>query len=117
MPDILETRELPSVEGFDLKLRQLTDHVVTPGDFECYSEADIDAWEAGRWSFVGYQVVASKAGIALGDDAIFGVEDGFKLDNGSTYNMDAFITENYYLDDLIRDAVRDAKAKLAELSA
>ena len=117
MSDILETRELTSAEGFDLKIRQLVDSETRPDDFECYSEKDLDAWRGSHWDFVGYQVVASKAGIELGDAAIFGVEDGIELDNGSTYNMDAFIAENYYLEDLVRDAVHEAKIKLAELSA
>jgi len=73
----LETRQLGKIDGFDLVAYKMVDLDSSTEDAECYSEEDIQANREGQWSYVGVIVKAFKEGIELGEDAIWGVEDGY----------------------------------------
>ncbi len=86
-------------------------------DEDCSMDADtVAAYERGDWHYVGVIVTASRAGLDLGSDSIWGSQ------YGSIPGVDGFInpltdTDYPYRADLIDNAVADARMALAELAA
>lgn len=76
MRDIIDTRDFGVIEGFDIKAVMLADYDSTPDDADCYSDEDIAAWKRDEWRYVGIEVIASRAGVELGTDSIWGTEYG-----------------------------------------
>lgn len=119
---VLEQRDLGKRDGFDLVAYKVVDEDTSPDDFDCYDEDDATECNAGHWSFVGVVVKASREGIDLGEDSLWGVEDGYmsaaqRLDN-PTGRVDAF---DYTLGedgaDMPGEAIHQAKKVLAKLRA
>jgi hypothetical protein len=114
----IDSKDLGTIDGFDLAATLEPDHDSTPYDAECYDAQDIEAWRAGDWSYVGTVVTASKAGIELGSASLWGSESGYlcgrevsPLDGDG----DAFV--NGYGPQLICEAIEEAQRKLGELRA
>lgn len=53
-------------------------------DFDCYSEAEFAAWQKGEWGFVTVVARVEVAYIAVGTDAMSGIEHGMLLQGGGT---------------------------------
>ena len=70
--------------GFTLVARIKFDDATRPGEFDCYSEEDIEKWESDEWSYVGIVVSAEYGGWLLDDTAasLWGLECGLTEDSG-----------------------------------
>ena len=70
--------------GFTLTARIKVDDATRPGEFDCYSEADIKRWEADEWYYVGIVVSAEYKGWLLEDPvaSLWGLECGLTEDSG-----------------------------------
>lgn len=121
--DVIERRGLEPRDGFDLVAYKVPDPDTDLNEFDCYRQNDADsvaeAWRNNEWHFVGVIVVASRCGIALGSDSMYGIEDGQMPDgDGGSTLVDAFdhtlgAEEGHY--DLPGEAIADAKLTLGEL--
>lgn len=99
MSDIIDSIDLGTVDGFDIRADMFPDTT-------CYD-----------WHYVGIIVTASRAGVDLGSDSIWGMQYG-KLTPDSPFvdpltGIGPFA--NGYGPDLIDNAVADARLKLTEL--
>jgi len=89
----------------------------TPYDADCYSGADIDAWRADKWRFVGIVVeVTNERGEVVGEDSIFGMEYG-EWSNGRDLNPLALESDgqswaNGYGADLVDNALTAARREV-----
>lgn len=117
---VLETRDLGKRDGFDLVAYKVVDDHTSTDDFDCYDKDDATERDAGHWSFVGVVVRAFREGIELGEDALWGVEDGYmsaaQRPDNPTGRVDAFdhtLGEDGY--DLPAEAISQAKAVWAKL--
>ena len=119
----LETRQLGEIDGFDLVAYKMVDEDSSTEDAECYSEEDIQANRDGEWAYVGVIVKAFKEGIELGEDDIWGREDGYSPGWVSKKNpsgwLDAFTgalgEESGHDYNLPAGAIEQAKKALAQL--
>lgn len=117
---ILDTKNLGERDGFDLRVEVTPDQGPTPADYDCYDEAATEAWHVGAWEYVHVEVIASKRGYDLGRAFIGGVERGwFPRVGGGDQWVDPLSDEviNDYTDDLIEEALQEAKAELTALIA
>lgn len=120
---VLEQRDLGERDGFDLVAYKVVDEHTSTEDYDCYDKVDITAYQERNWSFVGVIVKAFRDGIELGEDAIWGTEDGWSKgwvsEDNPTGWVDAFDStlggEGCY--DLPAEAVDQAKKVLAKLRA
>lgn len=119
---------LEPVDGFTLTAYMLPDDMSRLDDSECYGPEDIEAYEAGRWSFVGVAVVAEYNGVAYGDASIWGMEygtwaDGSELDplaDGPGFVVDGVATTDFangYGSGLVADALAEARTRLEAVHA
>lgn len=122
--DIIDTLELGTVDGFDIRADIVPDDTALDGgpcDVADYPANVVRAWRDDRWMFVGIIVTASRAGVDLGSDSIWMVERGDipSEDGASTVEIDPLRDEDgslaYYRGDLIDNAIADARLKLTEL--
>ncbi|MFD4356846.1 hypothetical protein ACFWPX_30140 [Nocardia sp. NPDC058518] len=118
MTHILATREFGTVDGFTIRAAMHDDTTATPHREKCYSPADIAAWKADEWSYVGIVVTASLAGVDLGEDSVWGMEygtlgNGKDIDPLTTGDDETFANGNGH--DLINNAMTEAEHKLQEL--
>lgn len=82
-----------------------------PYDADCYSPQDIAAWKADEWQYVGLIVtVADEDGHEWGSASIWGVDDGFPLEDGTTTSA---IGRVDLLPDLITQAGDEANKSAA----
>lgn len=118
MRDIIDTRDFGTIDGFDIRAVMLADHDSTPFDADCYSDEDIAAWKRDEWRYVGIEVIASRAGVELGTDSIFGM--GYGMIGGRDIDPfmgdDADTFANWYRGDLIAGAIADARATIAAIN-
>lgn len=114
--NILETKNLGVVDGFDITAYLVPDHDATPFEADCFDQNDIAGWRNDDWRFVGTIVKATKNGIELGESSIwasvYGVI-GEKNVNPLDGEGDEFV--NGYGPQLIGDAVAAAKDAVAKL--
>lgn len=121
--EVLEKRDLGERDGFELVAYKVVDCDSSTQGAECYTEADIEAYREGLWSYVGIVVKAFREGVEFGEDTIWGVEDGYSPGWESEANpagqIDGFGHalggEGCY--DLPDGALAEAKATLARLLA
>lgn len=111
----IETRTLPDRDGFQLTARKFRDTDSTPFDAESYTSADIRAWKADRWTYVGIEVTASRNGVELGTASLWAVEDGTMADGTVADAFSHTLSQEGY--DLPGDAIDDAIVTLRNLSA
>jgi len=96
----LDTREFTH-DGNNFRVRIMEDTDASPGDYDCYSSADIDAYNNGDWRYVGVILYAYRPGKALESVvSVWAVEYGFI---GDTYvGMDEIVQrikdEEWYME-------------------
>ena len=95
--------------GFTLTARIKVDDATRPGEFDCYSEADIKRWEADEWYYVGIVVSAEYKGWLLEDPvaSLWGLECGLTEDSGDYLSEIAAA--------MLVEELQVAKAELANL--
>jgi hypothetical protein len=108
----IDSKDLPAVEGFDIRISVVYDDDCHPESFDCYDEQQLKAWRNDEWTFVGVIVTASKRGIELGVSSLWGCERGWFPGNKEFIDP---LVDNPYIEDLVDEAVRSAKAELAQL--
>jgi len=122
MQELIEQRTLEPRDGFDLVAYKVFDYDTDIDDFDCYDKTDVKAWRDDEWRFVGVVVKASRDGIELGEDALYGVQDGYmptaESEDGTGRWVDAFdhtlgAEEDHY--DVPGEAIERAKANLVKL--
>ena len=100
------------VDGFTITATIHHDSDTRPDDFDCYDESTIQAWKDDEWFFCGVALQVSREGVDLTGDygaALWGVDANYP---GSD---NAYLTET--ANDLIEEALEDARATLARLLA
>ena len=107
-------------DGWTLTVFTQQDHDSSPRDADCYTAEQVAAFDRDDWYFVGVIVKASRHGIVLGEASLWGIESGYftytdEDDNVTGHGRVGPYTEA--VDDLIVEAVDDAKANLASLCA
>lgn len=120
MTTILESNNLGERDGFDLRVDVEYDQDAHPAHYDCYSVAEEQAWLLGEWEFVWLVVVASKRGHDLGSACLGGVERGWFPRTGQPdLWVDPLSNEtiNDYTEDLIEEALQQAKSELDALVA
>jgi hypothetical protein len=134
--DIIDYRDLPPQEGFDLRVLLVPDLDAGPPEKETEA-ADLEycsAWRNDQWSYVGCVVQASRVGVVLGESSVWSMEYGsYHTDAGELISMDPLIDQpgfgtlnpetgeverevtfaNGYGSGLITEAVENAKATVA----
>jgi hypothetical protein len=102
--DIIDSIDLGTVDGFDIRAITVPDH-----DYAADANA---ATDSARWDWVGIIVTASRAGIELGSDSLWGVECERNVTNPL---RDKDGTLDTYCGDMIENAVADARLKMTQL--
>lgn len=74
--DVLEARELYTNGMLTVRATMKIDGDSTPKDADCYSDADVAAWYADRWMYVGLVVRVEWNGVAIAKDSLWGIEHG-----------------------------------------
>lgn len=104
MSDIIDSIDLGTVDGFDIRAITVPDHD--------YAADANTATDSARWDCVGIIVTASRAGIELGSDSLWGV----KCERGVTNPLrDDEGHLALYREDMVGNAIADARLKLTEL--
>jgi len=108
MNDIIETMELPSKEGFTLRLSALVDFTPISDTFEDEQVKEvIERINSGEWLYFCAKVTAYKKGIELSSDYLGGcVYEG----------LEDFAECSGYVDDMINTVVNEAKETIKELT-
>ncbi|AGY37026.1 hypothetical protein FREDWARD_84 [Mycobacterium phage Fredward] len=117
---VLDSKALGERDGFDIRVDVTYDQDAQPADYDCYDQATIKAWDNSEWEFVLLRVVASKRGHELGDAYLGGVERGWFPREGERNQFIDPLDEgsiNDYTDDMVEEALLQAKAELAALVA
>lgn len=105
-------------DGWTIRVGTEPDDVSSVADADCYTPAQIAAWKADEWSFVGCVVTAEREGIELGRAALWSMESGYWT---YTDQDDRVLGHGYVgpyteaVDDLIAEAIADAADMLARL--
>lgn len=125
MTDIIVSRQLDSVDGFDIQVDMLPDRDSKP-EHQCYSAAHIAAFHNGDWRFVGVAVTASYGGVELGLDAVWafeygelpGIGDANPLKDGPGFIVDDVQQPDTFANgsgaDMVSNAVQQAKRNLLD---
>lgn len=115
----IDQKHLGTVDGFDIDAYIVPDSDSDPSDADCYSADDIAAYRAGRWSYVGTTVTASRAGIVLGSAHLGGSEYGDLpgIDHWvSPLNGDGDDVINGYGPQMIAEAIAEATAAIIKIN-
>ncbi len=115
--DIIDTADWGQVDGFDISA------VIVP-DIESHCDEDwrsmgadsTAAYNRGDWSYVGVIVTASRAGVALGSDSIWGSEHGC-IPGVAEFINPLTDTDYPYRADLISNAIADARMSISAINA
>lgn len=102
--DIIDSIELGTVDGFDIRAITVPDHD--------YAADANNATDSARWDWVGIIVTASRAGIDLGSDSLWGVECERNVTN-PLRDADGHLA--LYREDMVGNAVADARMTLIQL--
>ena len=102
--DIIDTIELGTVDGFDIRAITVPDHD--------YAADANNATDSARWDWVGIIVTASRAGIEMGSDSLWGVECERNVTNPLRDSNGSLAT---YREDMVSNAIADARLKLTEM--
>ncbi|AEV52132.1 hypothetical protein [Rhodococcus phage RGL3] len=107
---MIESKSLGELEGFEVEAGWVYDDM-TPDFYgeEAYDAEAVEAFNNGDWSFVILTVEARFNGHVMGTAHLGGVELGFFP--GATEILDP-LTDPEYLDDLIREALDEARSEL-----
>ena len=116
--NIIATKDLGTIDGFDIRAHIEPDEDGGASMHTDPTREELDAYRDGDWRFVGTVITASRGGVVLGSDSLWGSEYGSlpgvpgfvsPLDGEGT----AFV--NGYGPQMIAEAIAEAKAKLAEI--
>lgn len=72
----LDRKVIFSRDGFTVTLIMEPDRDTDPREFDCYSDADVDAWQRDDWRYVLLSAHVEWDGIEIGQGLIGGVEHG-----------------------------------------
>jgi hypothetical protein len=119
---IIDKRELPAQDGFDLRAELVPDYDGSTDDSDCYTPKQIAAWRNDDWRFVGIIVTASREGIDLGSASIWGTEYGDYImtdedDNVIDWQWVNPAYDDDYLIDLVSEALDEARATVKKINA
>jgi hypothetical protein len=114
----IETKQLPSRDGFDLRVELWPDQDLPEPDGN-YRADDREAFARGDWGYYGIVVVASRAGYDLGNDSIWACEGGklASVDRWIDPLADDDSTWAWYGPGLIEQAIEAAKAAVQAIGA
>lgn len=112
MNDEIDYRDLPDIDGLQIRVSYAHDYDAKASDYDCYSDADIKAWHNIRWFFVVLHVEATFDGQTYGDVYLGAVECGECADGT---DADPFAHEA--ITELAHEAVTDAKKAMETLRA
>lgn len=121
MRDAIDWRDLDARDGFELSARLYYDSDSTPDDYDCFTPKQVQAWRNDEWQFVGLVITASIAGTELGRASCWSVESGLWTDTDENDNVTGTrvldpLRDDDYLNDLIPEAIADARANLARIN-
>lgn len=109
---IIESKQLPDREGYQLRAYLEPDIDSTPDDADCYSDADKVAWWRDMWSYVTVVVEASRHGVTLSSAALSAVEYG----NLTGVKCDPLNDDPAGLDALAREAIDESNRLIDALT-
>jgi hypothetical protein len=92
------------------------DHPTDQGD--CYTDAQIAAWESQDWWYCVLNVHVSREGVQLGSSYLGGIESGWYTYTDEDDNITGVGNVGPYaevVDDCIAEAIEEAKATLSRL--
>ena len=90
--------------GLTLHAQLLHDDFMTPDDFDCYTEEQIESWKRGKWFFGG--IVVS----LLSDDVVIG------RNLASLWGLDCnIVDDNSYLDEVAEELFEEAEDEAREV--
>jgi hypothetical protein len=118
---MIDSKKMPSEDGFDLRLVIDHDPWGSLADFDGYTEKQMKAWNEDEWFFVTAEVIASRAGIDLGSGCYGSIEYGYYTytDDQDNFLSAKVITIEEVIEmvgpELAEVAIEHAKAKLDEL--
>lgn len=115
-----------SKNGYGITLEVSPDYDCKPNkDIEGYTPKQVEAWNDNEWQFVTLRIVASRAGIELGDAYLGGLEYGIipitteddEVVDTAYIDVDD-IAKNWgnYIADQVDEAIESAESKLRELN-
>ena len=118
---VIDSITLDSVDGFDITAQTVADETYYAEPDGDYTDEQIAAFQRGDWGYVGIVVTASRAGIELGSGGIWGVEAGvYPLDSEVSEVIDPLNDAGgslaHYRDDLVSEAVSEARETLRRLT-
>ena len=118
---MIDSKKMPSEDGFDLRLVIDHDPWGDIADFDGYTEKQIKAWNEDEWYFVSAEVIASRAGIDLGSGSYPSIEYGYYTytDEHDNFLSAKVITIEEVIEmvgpELAEVAIENAREKLQEL--
>ena len=95
--------------GFTIRAIIAEDYGISPSDYDCYTEEQIEQWKLDNWFFCGVVLSVYKAGVCLTNNAasLWGIECNFPG------------TSNDYLLDVVKEleneALQEAESILQKL--
>ena len=97
-------------EGYEVRVMAYYDPDVSPLDFDCYSQSEIDAYYDNQWCYVSIFVEVLRDGEVRGTAAVSGVEYGWL---GETRcELDDYADT---IEDLLNEALFEARGAQAPL--
>lgn len=110
----IDQKRIGNLDGFEIDARLVPDPDTDPRDYDCYDADQVAAFRLDCWQFVGVIVSASRAGVELGSSSLWAVEYGDMPGVDDFVNPLADVHD--YVDDLIPEAIAEARKRLAELN-
>jgi hypothetical protein len=117
---VIDSRDLGRIRGFDIRAELHPDPDTRPQDFDCYTSADIQAWQHDQWSYVTTKITAARAGVELGAAYLSGSEHGYLpgVDRQvSPLDGDGEAFVNGYGPGLIDEAITEAEKTLTAIQS
>ena len=128
--DIIDSIDLGTRDGFDIRAELVPDTTYYSEPDGDYDPETVAAFRNGDWHYVGIIVTASRNGTDLGSDSLWAVEAGtmpvgkwgypsLAVPGGESRMVDPLRDDegslNGYREDMVGNAVADARLKLTEL--
>lgn len=115
----LDSIDLGTIDGFDIRAELEIDNTYYSEPDGDYTPEQIAAFTNGDWYYVTLIVTASRGDIDLGSDSLGLVESGMFPHSDGTVWVDPLRDKDgslaYYREDMISNAIADARLKLTEL--
>lgn len=105
-----------TVYGIPVQVLIVPDAAVTPAEYDCYQPADIEAFRAGKWSYVGMVVRHKASGI---EESLWAIEWG-ELNAGVDMDLDYYLAperEGEYIGALVAELLPSLRALRDQLIA